>query len=118
MFGTLIVEGGLGLDVLKKLNLTYLQPKTKSFLEVMMITIFLQSQTNPRTGRDEEAVVRIFTKVRDVPQLIKGLQYFLQKFVVKTDVAGGKEDKATVNWACKAARDALEALVANESVEE
>jgi nucleolar MIF4G domain-containing protein 1 len=117
MFGTLIVEGGMSLGVLKKLNLTYLQPKTKTFLEVMMITIFLQSQKQSETGRDEEALVNIFTKSKDSPQLIRGLQYFLKRVVGKTDIAGGKEEKGTVKWACKVAGDILEALVAIDTVE-
>jgi nucleolar MIF4G domain-containing protein 1 len=118
LFGTLIVEGGLGLGVLKKLNLTHLQPKTKTFLEVMMITIFLQSQKQSKSGRDEEVVVSIFTKVKDSPQLISGLQYLLKKVVGKTDIAGGKEEKASVKWACKVAADTLEALVAIDKVKD
>lgn len=116
MFGTLIIEGRLTLGVLKKLNLTYLQPNTKTFLEVIMVTIFLQSQKRSTTARDEELVLSIFTKVKDSPQLIRGLLYFLKKVVGKTDIAGGKEEKATVKWACKVAGDALEALVAIDTV--
>ena len=118
MFGTLVVEGGLGLRVLEKLNLTYLQSKTKTFLEVMIITIFLQSQKQLKSGRDEEAVVNIFTKVKDLPQLTRGLQYLLKKVVGKTDIAGGKEEKATVKWACKVAGDTLEAWVAIDTVKD
>jgi nucleolar MIF4G domain-containing protein 1 len=115
MFGTLIVEGRLGLGVLKKLNLTYLQPKTKTFVEVIMITILLQSQKGSKI-RDEEAVVGVFLKVKDEKQLIRGLQYFLRKVVAKTDIAGGKEEKGTVKWACKVAGDTLEAVVAIDTV--
>ena len=118
MFGSLIVEGGLGLGAVKKLNLTYLQPKTKTFLEVMMITILLQSQKQLNNERDEEAVVGIFTKVKSEPRLIRGLQYFLKKVVGKTDIAGGKEEKAVVKWACKVADDTLEALVAIDTVKD
>ena len=116
MFGTLIADGGLSLGVLKKLNLTYLQPKTKTLLEVMMITIFLQSQKQGETGRDEEAIVGIFTRVKDSPQLVKGLQYFLKKVVGKSDIAGGEQEKATTKWACKVVGDALEALIAINTV--
>jgi len=103
MFGTLIVEGGLGLGVLKNLNLSYLQPKTKTFLEVLFITLLLQSQRQSESKRDEQAVVNILSKAKDTPQLIRGMQYFLKKVVSKTDIAGGKEEKATVKWACKVA---------------
>jgi nucleolar MIF4G domain-containing protein 1 len=111
LFGTLIVEGGLSLNVLKNLNLSYLQPKTKTFMEVLFITILLQCQRQSGSRRDEQAVVNIFAKSTDNPQLLRGLQYFLNKIVAKTDIAGGKDDKATVKWACKVAGDSLYALV-------
>lgn len=118
LFGTLILEGGLGLAVLKNLNLSYLQTKTKTFLEVLFISLFLQSQKQAETKRDEQAVVTIFAKAKDTPQLIRGLQYFFKKVVSKTDIAGGKEERATVKWACKVARDTLEALVAIDAAKD
>lgn len=115
MFGTLILEGGLGLTVFKNLNLSYLQPKTQTFLEVLFISILLQSQKQAKFKKDEQAVANIFVKAKDSPQLLRGLQYFLKKIVSKTDIAGGKDEKATVKWACKVAGDTLEALVAIDS---
>lgn len=112
MFGTLITEGGLGLNVLKNLNLNYLQPKTKTFCEALFITILLQSQKGVSSGKDEQTVVNIFSKAMDTPQMITGLQYFLKKVVAKTDIAGGKQEKNTVKWACGVARDTLSALLA------
>ncbi|KAG0647265.1 Suppressor of glycerol defect 1 [Hyphodiscus hymeniophilus] len=117
MFGTLIAEGGLGLGVLKKLSLTYLQPKTEMFLEVTMITILLQSQKGSKI-RDEEAVVSVFMKIKDEKLLIRGLQYFLKKVVRKTDIAGGEEEKGTVKWACKVASDTLQAVVAIDAAKD
>lgn len=111
MFGTLILDGGLSLGVLKNLNLSYLQPKTKTFLEVLFISILLQSQ-KAKSGRDEQAVANIFSKAKDTPQLIRSLQYFMKKVVAKTDIAGGKDEKAIVKWACKVAVDTLDALAA------
>jgi nucleolar MIF4G domain-containing protein 1 len=118
MFGILIVEGGLGLLVFKNLNLSYLQVKMKTFMEVLCITVLLQSQRQSEPNRDEEAVVNIFSKAKDSPQLVRGLQCFLRKIVSKTDVAGGKQEKATVKWACKIAGDTLEALAAIDSVKD
>lgn len=116
MFGTLIVEGGLGLSVLKNLNLTYLQPKTQIFMEILVITVLLQSQRQSTSKRDKQPVINIFMRAKDTPQLISGMQYFLKKVVSKTDIAGGKEEKKTVKWACKAAGDTLQALVAIDTV--
>lgn len=111
-FGTLIVDGGLGLGVLKNLNLAYLQPKTKMFMEVLFITIFLQSQKSSESKRDEQAVVNLVVRVKDTPQLINGMLHFLTKVVSKTDIAGGQEEKKTIKWACKVANNTLESLVA------
>ncbi|TVY42347.1 Suppressor of glycerol defect protein [Lachnellula subtilissima] len=112
MFGSLIADGSLELGVLKKLNLSYLQSKTKSFIEVLFVTIFLQSQRQSQSKRDEKAVVNILSKAKDNPELIGGMQYFLRKVVSKTDIAGGKTEKETVRWACKLAGFTLEAFVA------
>jgi nucleolar MIF4G domain-containing protein 1 len=112
MFGTLIAEGGLTVSVLKNLSLAYLQPKTKTFVEVLFITVFLQSQKQEKGKRNETAIVNIFLRVKDTPSLITGLQYFVKKVVSKTDIAGGKAEKATVKWACEVARRTLESLAA------
>ncbi|TQS34624.1 hypothetical protein Golomagni_04985 [Golovinomyces magnicellulatus] len=106
MFGTLIIEDCLSLNILKKLNLGYLSPKTKTFVEILFITIFLQSQKESELRRDEKPLVFVFSKVDD-PPLIASLQYFLKKIVSKTDIAGGKTERETVKWACKVARDIL-----------
>jgi nucleolar MIF4G domain-containing protein 1 len=115
MFGTLITEGALGLSVLKNLNLSYLQTKTKTFCEVLFITILLQSQKGAGSGRDEKTISNIFSRVKDMPHMITGLQYFLKKVVSKTDIAGGKEEKNTVKWACGIARDTLQSLLAGDT---
>jgi nucleolar MIF4G domain-containing protein 1 len=115
MFGTLITEGALGLSVLKNLNLSYLQTKTKTFCEVLFITILLQSQKGAASGRDEKAISNIFSRVKDIPHMVTGLQYFLKKVVSKTDIAGGKEEKNTVKWACGIARDTLQSLLAADT---
>lgn len=107
MFGNLIVEGSLDLCTLKVLNLNYLSPKTKSFVEVLFITIFLLTQKHGMKKRDEKSVIRIFSKVKCNPQLTVGLQYFLGEIVSKTDIAGGKQEHAIVKWACGVAIEAL-----------
>lgn len=111
MFGTLMAEGGLGLNVLKNLNLSYLQAKTKTFCEVLFITILLQTQKASKEGRDEKAIANLFSRVKETPQMITGLRYFLKKVVGKTDIAGGKVEKDTVKWGSKVAGDTLQALL-------
>jgi nucleolar MIF4G domain-containing protein 1 len=115
MFGNLIVDNCLNLTVLKNLSLSYLQPKTKTFVEVLLVTVLLQSQKGTK-GQNAQAVITLIGKVKDTSSLITGLQYFLRKVVAKTDIAGGKDEKATVKWACKVGREALEAMAAMDTV--
>lgn len=112
MYASLIVNGGLTISILKNLNLTYLQPKTKTFVEVLFISMVLQSQKDAGKERDENAIVNLMLRVKDAPQMAGGVQYFLKKVVSKTDIAGGKAEKATVKWACKVAISTLQAMEA------
>ncbi|KAI9830246.1 MAG: hypothetical protein M1819_005773 [Sarea resinae] len=107
MFGTLIADGGLPIGVLKTLNFAYLQPKTRTFVELLLITAILYTQQKVEGQRDERRLMEVFGRVDETPQLANGLQYFLRKVVSKTDVAGSKADKETVRWGCKVAGEAL-----------
>ncbi|KAL5323398.1 hypothetical protein ACEPPN_007933 [Leptodophora sp. 'Broadleaf-Isolate-01'] len=115
MFGTLLVDGGLNLSALKNLNFSYLQMKTKIFMEVFFITVLLQCQRQAENKGDEQALRHVFGQAKETSQLIRGLQYFLKKVVSKTDIAGGKEEKVRVKWACKVAGDTLKELAADAS---
>ncbi|KAL8973740.1 MAG: hypothetical protein Q9197_002027 [Variospora fuerteventurae] len=116
MFGALIAEGGMSVNVLKVLNFAYLQPKTSLLVELLNITIILHSQKGVRDSRDEKSVSAIFLQATDSTEMAKGLQYFLRKVVSKTDIAGTEADKETVKWGCKVARDALDVAVSSQMV--
>ncbi|KFY27716.1 hypothetical protein V493_03348 [Pseudogymnoascus sp. VKM F-4281 (FW-2241)] len=116
MFGALIVDGGLSISILKNLNLTYLQPKTQTFVEVLFISMFLQPQKQPAKVDDKIAIANLIGRVQDIPSMMTGLQYFIQKVVKKTDIAGGKDEKLRVKQACKVAIDTLRALAARDAV--
>ncbi|KAL8760427.1 MAG: hypothetical protein Q9199_000051 [Rusavskia elegans] len=118
MFGTLVAEGGLTLNILKVLNFPYLQPKTSILVELMMIAIILHSQKGVGGSRDESRVIETFVQANGNPGLAQGLQRFLKKTVSKTDVAGTKADNETVKWGCRVARNALDAVVTSGIVEE
>ena len=72
MYAHLIVNGGLTISILKNLNLTYLQPKTKTFIEVLFISMFLQSQKDAGKDRDENAIVNLML-LCDVENIIVSL---------------------------------------------
>ncbi|KAA8647179.1 MIF4G domain-containing protein [Aspergillus tanneri] len=101
MYGNLIADGTLNLGILKTLNFAYLQPKTHTFTELLLITVIQQSQRRKKskdTGKesemkDEEKLMEIFIRTRDTPQMVKGLMYFLRKVVSKTDIVSEKEQR-------------------------
>ncbi|EKV04141.1 Nuclear protein (Sgd1), putative [Penicillium digitatum] len=120
MFSTLIVDGSLTLSILKNLNFAYLQPKTKTFVEVLIISIIQQSQkskkkkkskssTSDEPEKNEGPLMQIFLRVKETPHIAKGLIYFVRKVVAKTDIVSSEELKV-VRWGCNVAADALKAV--------
>ncbi|GES63413.1 nuclear protein [Aspergillus terreus] len=119
MYASMIADGTLNFGVLKILNFAYLQPKTKTFTEILLITVIQLSQKqkgrkgknkNPEEeSRDEKALMEIFMRTQETPQVAKGLIFFLRKVVAKTDVVSSKELKL-VRWGCRVAVDALKAV--------
>lgn len=113
MFGALVAAGSLGLVVLKRLNLLYLQKKTRDFVEIMLVTALLECQGQGQGGDRgaDEAIARAFSAVGAAPDLARGLQYFLKKVVRKSDLAGGKKNARLLREGCllaeAAVRDAL-----------
>ncbi|KAL2163698.1 hypothetical protein VTH06DRAFT_5756 [Thermothelomyces fergusii] len=108
MFGALISAGSLGVTVLKRLNLLYLQKKTRDFVEIMLVNVLLECQTNDNPG---EAIAKVFGGVKATPDLARGLQYFLKKVVRKSDLAGDKNTKL-LKEACKMAEAVVQAALA------
>ncbi|KAK3320036.1 hypothetical protein B0T19DRAFT_278498 [Cercophora scortea] len=129
LFGSLVASGKLGLGVLKCLNLPYLQAKTKAFVEVMLITVLLECETaaqNQNQGAGEawegfgreDGVSTVFMAVENIPELARGLQWFLKKVVRKSDLCGGKARKETVREMCAKGVKVLErALTADQGLE-
>jgi nucleolar MIF4G domain-containing protein 1 len=109
MYGALVADGALGLAVLKCLNLPYLQAKTRAFVEVLVITAFMESYKQGKGEDGSRAVVeRIMKSVADTPELSRGMLWFLKKVIRKSDLAGGKEEGKKLKKACAIAVDVLE----------
>ncbi|KAH9861624.1 hypothetical protein J1614_011376 [Plenodomus biglobosus] len=98
LYGTLIGRKALPITSLKNLNFPYMQPKTKTFVEVILVTTILESLKGSKDKRNERAVREVFVEVDQAPEMIAGLQFFLKKTVRKTDIVE-KADKETVGWA-------------------
>ncbi|KAF2195475.1 hypothetical protein K469DRAFT_616151 [Zopfia rhizophila CBS 207.26] len=118
LYGTLIANGGLPISSLKPLNFPYLQPKTKTLVEIILVTAILQSQKGVKEGRDEKKLLNIFVQADTAPQMVAGLQYFLRKVVSKTDITANKGEKDFVKWACKPILETLVKLAATRTLSE
>lgn len=117
-YGTLIAKDSLQITSLKVFNFPYLRLKTKTLVEVMLVTVILESQKGAKGGAKEKALLNIFVNVDAATEMIAGLQYFLKKVVSRTDITANKTEKETVRWACKVVLDMLARLMATTTREE
>jgi nucleolar MIF4G domain-containing protein 1 len=101
LYGTLIAREGLSITSLKPLDFPYLKAKTKTFIEILLVTVILESQKGAEEGRKEKRLLEIFINADVAPDMVPGLQYFLQKVVSKTKIIANSTEKDTVKWACK-----------------
>ena len=118
LYGTLIARDGLSITSLKPLNFPYLKPKTKTLVEIMLVTVILESQKGSKGTRDEKALLNIFINVDSATEMITGLQYFMKKRISKTEITANKKEKETVKWACKLVMDMLQRLMATTTMED
>lgn len=118
LYGTLMANGDLSIVGLKTLNFLYLKPKTKTMIEVMIVTIIIETQKGHKDKRSEKALLNVFINVDAAPEMIAGLQFFVNKVVRKTEITANTKEKDTVNWACKVIMGLLERLMATTTMEE
>lgn len=112
MFGTLVAGGGMSIAVLKTLDFAYLQPKTRTFVEVLLTTVLLQVRKKGSSGYTP-AVASVFTHAQEAPNMVQGLQYFLRTAVAKAEIANSKGERSIVKKGCKVAVEALSAEAAS-----
>ncbi len=116
-FGGLIADGGLGLGVLKNLNLAYLQPSMQTFVEILLTTTILQAGKADDAVSCEKALMSIYTSPKEMPEMARGLHYFIKKFVSGSDVTGDKHDRIVLKWGCKVAGKALKGFMSRTMYE-
>ncbi|MCJ1471585.1 dihydrolipoamide dehydrogenase precursor [Lambiella insularis] len=92
MFGALVADGGLAIGILKNLNLVYLQPKMRIFVELFLITVILNSQQKHEDHRHEKSLIDIFLNLKAYPDMVNGVRYFLKKVISRTDVVSKEHD--------------------------
>ena len=117
LYGTLMAKRVLPITCLKNLNFPYLQPKTKTFVEIMLVTAILETQKGAKGDKKETALLQTFVEVDQAPEMVAGLQFFLKKVVSKTDIVD-KAEKETVKWGCKAVIGVINRILATTTLEE
>ncbi|KAF3053063.1 suppressor of glycerol defect [Didymella keratinophila] len=117
LYGTLIAKRVLSITCLKNLNFPYLQPKTKTFVEIILVTAILETQKGAKEEKKETSLLQTFVEVDQAPEMVAGLQFFLKKVVSKTDIVE-KSERETVKWGCKAVINVLNRILATTTLEE
>lgn len=117
LYGTLIAKRVLSITCLKNLNFPYLQPKTKTFVEIMLVTAILETQKGVSGDKKETALLQTFVEVDQSPEMVAGLQFFIKKAVSKTEIVE-KSEKEMVKWGCKAVIGVLNRILATTTHEE
>ncbi|KAK5072817.1 suppressor of glycerol defect [Lithohypha guttulata] len=98
----LVARGSMSLDVLKTLNIGYLKENATLWLEMFFVSLFTQPKMT------EEVLTRIFSEVRaDTARVV---DYFLQQNVRRSDLVGGKDDRAQLKKWVRVAGAALAAM--------
>ncbi len=119
LYGTLIGKKVLPITCLKNLNFPYLQPNTKTFIDILLVTTILESLKADRNenGRNERAVREVFVEVDQAPEMIAGLQWFLKTVTRKTDIVE-KQEKETIRWACRSIMNMMTQVLATTTMQE
>jgi nucleolar MIF4G domain-containing protein 1 len=115
LYGYLIADGGLSITCLKTLNFTYMQPKTRTFSEVLLTTIFLQAHKKAATKDDkaaskvafEKIVKEAFVQAGSRPEMVASLRYFIETTIASAGLANGKTERKAVKNGCEHAVQAL-----------
>ncbi|KAI9685711.1 MAG: suppressor of glycerol defect [Bathelium mastoideum] len=115
MVGALVVDGVLDIMVLKTLNLPYLRSKTRTFVEIMLVTIIQHGQSPPGAEKRSRsyrkaALISIFSKAGENPELAAGLQYFLKTHVARSDIVASKKEAKVLGSACEVIKETLSAI--------
>ncbi|KIY02695.1 uncharacterized protein Z520_01160 [Fonsecaea multimorphosa CBS 102226] len=103
LYAYLILDGAETLGVLKVLELAYIKERTAMFVELLLIIIMTEAKDKP------DALVKVFERAAETPQVIKRLQFFIKKNVRTSDLVG-KKDRDVVKRGCQTALETLRRL--------
>lgn len=130
-FGYLIAENSLTLQTLRGVNFMTLNSDATVFMEVLLISFFdglgkksekqifgsgagVKSKSKSKAAdlqfSDELLIERIGVVSQD-ESLLRGLQYFIEKRLVKSDLISGKRQKKRVGWGADSSLDIIGELL-------
>jgi nucleolar MIF4G domain-containing protein 1 len=81
-------------------------------VEVLLITV-LQTVDKHCKSKPEETkakIVDIFTKAKEAPQMVPGLQYFLKKKIKSSSLVSSSTERKALVQHCRTAVDAITLL--------
>lgn len=106
-YATLISEGLLRISVLKPLRFAALQPKNRIFAEVLLTTLFILLRKKNGKEKYGKAVEEVFGDAHFIPDMVKGLAYFVESVMPNSDAPANKKEKKVVLEGCEYASVAL-----------
>ncbi|KAF3934322.1 hypothetical protein ABW19_dt0208689 [Dactylella cylindrospora] len=113
LYGYLVAHGSLSLTILKTLQIVSLQPITRNFLEIFFITVFseIRERYPKSTSKGELKIRELFMATAENPSLARGLEYFLRKHVVGSDITNGKKEREAVKQGCIIGDEVLKSII-------
>lgn len=99
------------------MNLTYLQPKIKSFVEVFLVTLFVDTYSKDTKEVSKQRIESIFTVCKEMPAMASGLRVFLKKTVKQSDLVRSSGEKRAVREGCKGAEKVLANLFTSSKID-
>jgi nucleolar MIF4G domain-containing protein 1 len=89
----------------------YTQPKTKTLLEMLFVSLFQNVDKRSKSSADhEKRIVEIFSKVKDVPQMVTGLRYLIPTTIKRSGLVTDEVEKKALKKNCRLAMDTLAIL--------
>ena len=89
------------ITVLKNLNFGFLQPKTRTFLEILLTTVVVSCSGDRASG--QKSLQDVVFKAHEVPEMVSGLRYFIETVVARSEIVDGKTQRKLLSSGCKVA---------------
>jgi nucleolar MIF4G domain-containing protein 1 len=89
----------------------YVQPKTKTLLEMLFVSLFqCVDKRSKSSSEHEQRVVEIFSKAKEVPQMVTGLRYVIPTTIKQSSLVTDPTEKKALRKNCRLAMDTLAIL--------